>query len=178
MRTYEPEVICVEADGKRYPARITGYTHEGKLPQKTGSEPPRMSAKDAGLNLSTIGIDFTGESPVETKSPVAIQEFATTETATGQTEKVGVSADGIDILREKITLRPMLNLLVNYGNGKRGPEWKNVSGVCFKDHVSGSHLIKMGTAVGKRYFDLCEAKPEAKPVEPVKEEKKPAAHKR
>ena len=154
--THKPEIIVVDSSGARWPAKIVGYNTQGKLPPPNEGE-VRITAEQAALDLSTIGIDFSGEVPVEGKELVKIQEYRVCETKSGRIK------DG----QELIGMRPVIDVLANIGNNKRGEIWQFIGGLSHGRDIVGAHLQKSGLGAAvqtKRFFQ--ELPPAPKVVTP------------
>lgn len=160
MKALTPELVCVEANGQRHDAKITGYNDKGFLPPAVDGE-IRKTAAECGLVLYTRGINFDQGMPLQSDALVKIEEFRMTET------KTGTSKNGAEIVR----MKPMLDLLVNVGNAKRGPQWNLITGISHKGDVIGAHLMqgKLSVAGGKRYFEELPKPVEVKQDPPKKD---------
>lgn len=146
---YPTEVIFIDNDGVRCPAKIVGYDDEGNLPPIKEGE-LRIPAKDAELELKTCGVAMTDDGAKESKTPVTIQEYRICETKSGAKDQQG---------KEIVGIRPMVDLMVNRGTTKTGPKWNFVSGISHAKHINGRHQRtgKLGSVTNaKRHFVECE----------------------
>lgn len=128
---YDQEVVFVDRDGKRYPAKITGYDADGKLPATYNGA--KMTADEAGLNgVKTAGAAVDENGIGKLCDPCEIKEVKACALSNGNK-------------------RPYCDLLVNVGGGKRGEKWNLVPGVAY----AGSAALATGGEIKpKQKFEL------------------------
>lgn len=127
---YKPEITFVDKDGKKYPAKITGYTLEGTVAQNPSDPYNTVSAKDVkldGIKTLAYSIDNKEGEVVEIKEFRALKE---------RIHGKPVPPPGQPDPDANYAYTPYLSVLVNYGNNKRGEIWRSVENVTFRDFLA------------------------------------------
>lgn len=142
---YKPEILFVDKDGKKYPAKITGYKLDGTIaqPPDTESHLPTASAehlKKSGIKTLVQTLDKPNGEWVE------IKNFRCQKDRRYNAVKVPVGQPEPD---SNFVFTPFLSVLVNYGNSKRGEVWREVMNVTFPEYIS-----RRESSAPKQYLEL------------------------
>lgn len=109
---FEENGKYIDGNGASWPAQITGYNLEGKLPPEYTGE--RIAAPNSGINI--IGVGFVDG--VITQKRVEIQEFKGTPWG-NKKDTAG-----------KPVLKPVFDILANIGKSKQGQVLRFVREIC------------------------------------------------
>ena len=145
MSQYKAEVLFVDKDGKKYPAKITGYTLDGVIAQPVDSESQMPTA--SADHLKKKGIKTFVKTPDKPDGEwVEIKNFRCQKDRKYNAVKVPVGQPEPD---SNFVYTPFLSVLVNYGNSKRGEVWREVMNVTFPEYIS-----RRESSAPKQYLEL------------------------